>query len=106
MRNLITQLPVALLVAVLITHVTWTTLSIGDSMLWMTGGVLLIAVILAPRSFIELLIIGVLATLAELNVQSSGGAVSPDIFLAVLGAVMFFPKDLLPFDLGSSVARA
>ena len=106
MKHMITQLPTALIVAILTTHVIWTTLSIGESMLWMTGGVLLISVILAPRSFVELAIIGVLAVLAEINIQSSTAAVSPDIFLAILGAVMFFPKDLMPFNLGAAGTRA
>ncbi len=101
MNSYIVQTPTALILAALITHVGWATFGMEASMLWMTVSALVMTAVLAPRSIIELGVIGLVTLFAELN-----SAIAPDIMLAVLAAIILFPKDLLPFSLGARPSQA
>jgi hypothetical protein len=83
------------MIALLVAKTGLIALSLPVDMLWLTGAVALSMLLLYKRSLLELALIAILATLAEVHAHTSGTpAVSPDVLLSVLVAIIILPLSL------------
>jgi hypothetical protein len=93
MRNPILALPCSFLIALLVAKMALVGLHLPIDRLWLSGAVLSCMLLLYKRNLPELGLIAVLATLAE-SQSATSSAVSPDVLLAVLFAIIVLPATL------------
>ncbi len=95
MNSTVLSLPCSFMIALLIAKMGLVSLNLPFSSIWLSGAVVLCTLLLYKRSLVELSVIAVLATLAEMHSFALGGPqVSPDILLSVLIAVIILPLAL------------
>ena len=95
MNSTVLSLPCSFMIALLVAKMGLIGLNLPISTTWLSGAFVLCTILLYKRNLVELSLIAVLATFAEMHSFAIGGPqISPDILLSVLIAIIILPVSL------------